>query len=363
MFERNKCVLCNDMDLIYINELDYPVNDCINKDEINPIIKLKYGYCNYCYSVQLMNLLDPKILYDNNYFQPLFINYNWIQHNISFINFIIYSIDINEPIIEIGSSSFCIGKHLIHYYKDYTVFDIVLNKNINRLDNIKYIEANCEEYNFNENSNIIMSHVFEHLYNPKLFIKNCKKNKVKNIIIAIPDMNNILTNHVGNQHTFLYSDSDIIYIFNEYNYRLNNKYNFIANDNSFPCLFFHFSYYKNKIDYNRIIINNRHISTINMFNKINIPNNTFIATAGMGANLLYSRINNKKNIIGIIDKNKLKKGKLFSYSNLIINDYDYLKNYNYDTNILVFGPHKNNIINDIKLINNNINIIDISTLN
>ena len=72
MFERNKCVLCNDMDLIYINELDYPVNDCINKDEINPIIKLKYGYCNYCYSVQLMNLLDaPYKLYIGRPDRPL----------------------------------------------------------------------------------------------------------------------------------------------------------------------------------------------------------------------------------------------------------------------------------------------------
>lgn len=359
MFNRNICILCTNSNIIEIGELEHPIRDCIMNDEINKIFKLKYGYCNNCYSVQLMTLIDPLILYDDNYNQPLYNNYNWIQHNISFINFIINSININEPIIEIGSSSFCLGKHLIFYYKDYTVFDIVLNKNINRLNNIKYVEGNCENYKFTENSNIIMSHVFEHLYNPKLFINNCKQNKIKNIIISIPNMNDINYNHVNMQHTFLYNDNDIEYIFNEYNYILKKKFFFIANDNSLPCIYFYFNYMESLNICNRIIDNNRHISCINFFKKIDVPINTFIASASYHSILLYLKINNTENIIGIIDKDKNKHGKKFSNTNIIISDYKYLKEYNSDTNILVFGSQKNNIINDIIKINNKINIIEI----
>jgi hypothetical protein len=55
---------------------------------------------------------------------------------------------------------------LIEYYKDYTVFDYSLDQAIRR-DNVNYIEGNCENFDFPQDSNIIMSHVFEHLYEPK----------------------------------------------------------------------------------------------------------------------------------------------------------------------------------------------------
>jgi len=151
---------------------------------------MKYGYCEKCYSVQLKTLLDPNILYDKNYVQPVSSSYSWVKHNISFISFIINSVNINKSLIEIGSSTFVLGKHLIEYYKDYTIFDYSLEQT-GKKDGVKYIERNCENYNFPENSNIIMSHVFEHLYDPQKFIENCKNNNVENIIISIPNMNDL----------------------------------------------------------------------------------------------------------------------------------------------------------------------------
>lgn len=355
---RIECVLCkNNSKLVpnkTINEVAYHLTN--NDGEYD----LTYGYCKTCYSVQLMTLLDPEIIYDGNKnILPCSNTYNWIQHNISFIQFIISSINTRESLIEIGSSSFVLGKHLIDYYKDYSVFDISL-KSCEKRENVKYIEGNCENYEFNKGSNLMMSHVFEHLYEPKKFIENCHKNSVENIIISIPNMNDENIFHITNQHTFLYNDSDIEYIFSLYNYKCMKKHFFNANDVSFPCIFFHFQLNREKELANpfRVINECRHSFMMNILNKeINVPENTFIATSGMFSNLLFGLIVEKKNIIGIIDQNENLHGKIFANTGLQFYPYEHLKTFDESANIIVSHPRKIDIINCIRKVNEKINII------
>ena len=202
-----------------------------------------------------------------------------------------------------------------------------------------------------------MSHVFEHLYEPKKFIMNCRNNKVKNIVISIPNMEvpNIL--NVFNQHTFQYSCNDIEYIFGLYNYKLFKINFFNTNDNSFPCLFFHFELIKKIEQIERNIILTRHNYSQSLIKPITIPKNTFLITAGMMLMMIYSLIENKENIIGVIDGNKLIQGRLFAGSEHIIQPYEYLKGYDKNTTCLVFGYRKDDIINCIRNVNTEINII------
>jgi hypothetical protein len=357
-YNRNFCVLCNNnFKLLDIKTLKMPLYSIYpNNIKKETYWNMTYGYCEKCFSVQLKSLLDLNLLYNKNYILPNFNSYNIIQHNISFIKFIIDSIETNQSLIEIGGSSFILGKHLIEYYKDYTIFDYYLDHAV-EYNNVKYIQGNCEIYNFNENSNIIMSHVFEHLYEPKKFIENCKKNRVKNIIISIPNMNNLNNIYVFNQHTFLYNDNDIEYIFGLSNYKVKNKIFFNIIDESAPCLFFHFELTNNIINIERKIILDRHNYTQKILSPIIIPKNTFLITAGSMMLYIYSLIENKDNIIGIIDNNKLIQGNKFADLDYIIQSYEYLKNYDNNTNCLVFGYRKNDIINNIKKINTIINII------
>lgn len=354
--KRKICVICENK-LIEFANIEYPIYDCCSIDIENKLWNMKYAYCEKCHSIQLITLLDPNILYSGSYFQPVNNKYWWIQHNISFVNFIISNLDINNSIIEIGGSSFCLGKHLVEYYKEYTVFDYSLDSTTFQKD-IKYIQGNCETYSFESSSNLILSHVFEHLYNPGLFIENCKNNKVSNIIIAIPDMNNTNELHVCNQHTFLYNACDIEYIFSKYGYFNNKKIFFESNDKSFKAIFFHFKLIDTKIIIKRIINPGRKDYSIKLLTqKIEIPKNCFIATAGIWGNLLYSLISNKENVIGVIDYDINKQNKKFNITNLIIQDYNYLKNYNHEYSILLFGPRINNIIKSIDDVNKEINII------
>jgi len=357
-YKRDNCILCNEKsNLIDIYTVKmplyiiYPKN--INKD-IN--WEMSYGYCEKCYSIQLKTLLDPNILYDQNYILPNYVSYNWIQHNMAFIKFIIECIEPNNALIEVGSSSFVLGKHLIQYYKDYTVFDYLIDRT-NMQDNVKYIEGNCEDYKFDSKTNIIMSHVFEHLYEPKKFITNCKNNGIKNIIISIPNMEKTNILHINDHHTFLYSINDIEYIFGLNNYKLINNMIFNTKDKSFSCLFLHFELTNEVIQIERIVNLNRSNYIKELLQPIIIPKNTFLATAGHNTIIIYSLIKNKENIIGIIDENKLIQGKLFGNSNHIIQPYEHLKCYDKNTNILILEFRKDDIINSIRKVNTEINFL------
>lgn len=349
---RINCVLC-DSKLNEITTIQNCKYLCLDNPDINNVWNMKIGSCEKCYSVQLMTLMDPNILYGPTYFQPLNNSYIWVQHNISFTNFIVKNLPFS-PIIEIGSSSFCLGKHLIHYYKDYTVFDYCVN--CEKRPDVNYLEGNCENYDFPENSNIIMSHVFEHLYEPKKFIKNCKKNKVKKILISIPKMNNDRFN-INEQHTFLYNENDIEYIFSLYDYKLKKHESFISSDDSFESLFFYFELSEN-IEIVQIMDIERNIYSVNFLNEVIIvPPNTYLCPTSSSTIFLYHKIKNKENIIGCLDKNEIKKGKYFGFTDLKINTYSNIKNH--ETVIVYSSNINNNIISTIKDSNANINIINI----
>jgi hypothetical protein len=76
-----------------------------------------------------MKLLDPDILYDNNYFQPLNNTYLWIQHNISFIKFII------DNIIEFAE----IITYSIHLNSSYSCIETLLYNVPGTFFGIKYL--------------------------------------------------------------------------------------------------------------------------------------------------------------------------------------------------------------------------------
>jgi len=372
---REQCVLCEPVsNLIPIKTIKSPYNLVESEGEYD----LTYGYCENCFSVQIMTLLDPSILYDGDkLILPYSNSYNWVQHNISLVQFVVSSININERLLEVGSSSFVLGKHLVEYYKDYTVFDISL-KTCEKRKNVKYIEGNCENYQFEKGSNLLMSHVFEHLYEPKKFIENCGNNGVKNIILSIPNMNNYEDGfHVTNQHTFLYNDNDIEYLFGLYKYKCTKKLFFDTNDLSFPCIFFNFTLYDSIEMTPRTILQNRHLY-ISKIIKTSIPvqGNTFIATAGMFSSVIFQLLTDvssidkneypicikNNNVIGIIDQNSNLHTKTFANTGIQVYPYEYLKQFDgcqedKTACIIVFHPRKNDIVNCIRNVNDKIKII------
>jgi hypothetical protein len=153
----------------------------------------------------------------------------------------------------------------------------------------------------------------------------------------------------------MFSENDIEYIFGVHKYKLSNKLSYNTRDSSFSCLFFHFTLVEEPVLVERQIDVSRHSFSIHFLTqKIVVPENTFISTCGMWSIISYALIENKENVVGVIDYNREKHGKLFSTTNLLIYPYEQL----YDgSNIIIIHPKKKNIAEMVKKLGKNVNII------
>jgi len=174
---------------------------------------------------------------------------------------------------------------------------------------LKYLHT---DVNFKQDC-IILSHVIEYLYEPKSFIQKCLHNQVKTIFLSIPSIENL---HVGKKYTFLYNSQDISYLFGIFHYKVKD---FLSTS---PYLFFHFV-----LDGPQQIeqyIEPRHLYSIRYFKSFRVPKNTFLTSCDMYSFVLYPWIENKEDIIGVVDENPHKQGTQFSYTVWIVQPYKIL---------------------------------------
>jgi hypothetical protein len=367
--ERVNCVICTSNSLFLSFSLDkfpqyyLPTLDNIEKDKF---IDLDLYGCSKCGCVQLKKLLDTDELYgvshNNIYHTP-----TWNYHHIMFCNFI-YDINYNT-IIEIGGYSGVLARLLKQKNNniDYTILDICnINPNI---ENVKFINENCESFEFDENATVIMSHVFEHLYDPTKFINNIKRNKVQTVFVSIPNMNAQIKNNnvpiVNQEHTFLCDYDNIIYLFSKGGYICKSHYYY--KDHS---IFFKFVY--NNIDNNindityfdttkidRIskIYNNNRYNISNLF--IDTCEKVFIVPSAAYGQIIYYFLNNeyKNNIVGFLDNDSNKIGKRLYGTPLYIFKMDEIQNYSKITILIYKGPYTIEIVNQLNSYNTNIRYI------
>ncbi len=189
---REKCAICkNPLSSSIYKQVNYPI--CISSSseayENDRFKTLNYLGCNLCGCVQLENLIDPSLLYafshNNTYETP-----TWSLHHKLFSEFIMSNTK-ERKFLEIGGSSGYLAEllhscRLIEWYK---ILDLA-KEPLFRIP-IQYIQVNCEKYSFQEDdksTQVIMSHVFEHLYNPRAFLEQLGKSNIESIFISIPNM-------------------------------------------------------------------------------------------------------------------------------------------------------------------------------
>lgn len=369
---RTLCVICNNnkfinsFDIVNTINIVEDINECIPENEIQT---LNFVGCNNCGCVQLQNLFDVNELYNQPscYTESL----SWVKHNELFSNFILNNIiSHNINIVEIGGGSGKLAKYNLKNIKNIKNYKILeVSSEYNTLENIDYITGNCETYNFNDiNVNvIILSHVFEHLYEPRKFIQNIINTNIKEVFISIPDMENLIKNNDINslniQHTFYIDTKFITFLFNEHKYELKNI--FYYDNNS---VFYHFI--KNDNNTIQIIDNYKNINLLEVINsfyynlKQNIKNiNTtkpfFICPSGFYGKIVYYYLekNIQNNVIGFLDSDKNKINKRLCGTKNVIFNKEYIKNMNNVTILVISEKYKNEIVNELLLYNNNIEFI------
>lgn len=362
MYTRNNCVICNNT-LEKINELKDNVISF--SPTISPSVMchkedLPIGYCNICYSIQYMKLIDPNILYKDSH-NETFNTPTWKYHHNSFYIFFKNELSNINKCIEVGGGQCILAEKIIKDYPiiDYSILDLI-DTPLNKF-NIKI--GNCEEYIFTEEC-VILSHVFEHLYNPKAFLQNVKKSTINYVILSVPNLEYLLQqdnlNLIHIEHTFYFNKYHLEYLFNEISFipikhkEFDNHSLFyiFKRDNTIPKI----------PTYIISDIKNYYVNRDSKLNNLtlNIQTNIWIAPAGHYGHVIYSFLVNKgytNKIKAFIDNDISKQGKYLNGTDIMILPFSELSNVTDITIILYAGIYTNEIRLQILSLNNNINII------
>lgn len=363
--ERTNCVICESNTLIHVYNLQkYPITPSsssleLSSDEFNDCI---FVSCNFCGALQLKNLIDPFKLYKDSH-NSTENTPTWKEHHELFAKFISDNTN-TQSILEVGGNSGILYKFLNSHITDYTILDICNSGD--RPYEIKFIEGNCETFDFTGHSHIVLSHTFEHLYSPVKFINNLSKGHVKSIYISIPNMEHIYNSKnisiIHNEHTFFVGDNEIRHLFSRYGFSCSAFYEFKKHS-----LFYKFVYdplmkplplYKNveRAPYIQSYLKNFEESIA----KVVIDKPCFICPAGHYGQKIYYYLRNYSNhIIGFIDNDVSKQNKRVYGTTGQVYSPDVLLNHRDSliSVILYAGPYTSELKNQLNLLHASIEYI------
>ena len=172
---RNKCVICENTNFENVFDIIGTI-ETVSTTTFSPneIEMLNFFGCLKCGCIQLQNLFDPAKLYA----EPMqCINGDALnKHNELLCDFIVKNKIVDDySFFEIGGAYGRLAKLIINNINNINVEYKILEFDISNypsVEHIEYISGNCETYDFKNVKTLIMSHVFEHLYEPRLFLKN-----------------------------------------------------------------------------------------------------------------------------------------------------------------------------------------------
>jgi hypothetical protein len=319
---------------------------------------LNYSICSGCKCVQLSNLLDPAILYsypNKSSLTPL-----WVKHHTTFVDFIKENYDVNDSICELGGAN----NPLVDYFtvkpKTYSVLDLFI-PNDKRSD-IEYITGNIEQYTEYKEDILILSHTFEHLYNPRCFFKAVSESNVRGIFISVPNMRAMLEKKtsvsiVFSEHTFFFEKEDIEYMAALYGFECKSFYKF--QDHS---LFFYLT--RNNAIKKELHVKDEAVPLLvehffrkeEKIRKINLEDDTYIMPSHYIGQIIYHFIDKKEKILGFLDNDTNKREKrlygtpCLAYNPSIISEKEKIHV------LLINNSYQEEMIAQLKSINQNIQI-------
>ena len=198
------------------------------KTNLSQMIKIPFNIliCSNCKTVQNKYLGDLSEIYKINHADSTgstMINLHKINKDL-----ILKYKDNIENIIEIGSSKGVLADNILEDLKlDYYIIEPSFFGDRSNKIIIDNFYENIEDSNINANT-IIISHVFEHFYEPNEILKKISMNKnIKNFFLVWPDLEYYINNnalHVLNtEHTFYVDNEFIIKILESYGFNLVEK--------------------------------------------------------------------------------------------------------------------------------------------
>lgn len=362
-FTRSHCCLCKSSLMPFYSQKNFPFlsNPTLQPIEEDIFCNIDFGICSICRSVQLISLVDPAILYSSDNkssLTPL-----WKEHHTSFAEFI-KTFNTEKTICEIGGGSNPFDTY-INNIESYTILDIY--EPFDKKEGINYLLGNCESFTEYIDNSVLLSHTFEHLYNPREFVSSLEKSKVNHIYISVPNMRKWLENKLStylifNQHTFYFEDRDIIALFSQYSFSCKETLNF--KDHS---LFFYFVR-DNSVSQLPIPIKDNEIALYEHFklketilSNIYSDKNIFIMPSFYIGQIAHFYLNKSINIVGFLDNDINKHGKRLYGTDLNIFHPSEILNYDQDkiTVFIISSPYLNEMVYQLRSLSPTLDLLSI----
>lgn len=363
---RIECIFCSSNSLKVLLEKDYSIplrtytSDILNKNYHTMPYNIQL--CNICKTVQTKYIGELSIIYENNPVSA----YGTIRNklNVEFAEIIHNNKNINS-IVEIGAGNGELSEILLEK-KNYS-YTIIDPSYCGPTNNRTILPSYFENLDLNTIpcDTIVMSHVFEHFYNP-IDILNKLRNipSLKFVHLALPDLDSFIedgTYHVLNpEHTFYVTNQFIIDIFNYYGFKLNTirthhrhsifiEFEKVSKPLSIPFPVNNNTEEKVMIFFNRLLEN---IKIINS-NMSGLP--TYIWPCSMHTIFSLSLGLNKNCITAVLDNSPTKIGSyLYDFEILTKAFSSIIKSDEKKIVILVGGCYNTEVIEEVKQNKNNL---------
>lgn len=236
--ERKQCIFCNatDLDEMFSNDKTVPLGSYTTSCATHPCKFMPFNIqiCSKCATHQIKYLGDISEVYDTNHAysfgeilkRKILEFSNCINDTICMTNI--------EGIIEIGAGSGKLADHILTTYNG--PYYIVDPHYFGQLDNRRIVIPQYAE-NLDPNSTplantVIMSHVFEHFYEPLKILEKLQQSHshIKYVCLDFPDLETYVkkgTYHVLNpEHTFYVDNNFLSQVFQRHGFQLLKKQHF-----------------------------------------------------------------------------------------------------------------------------------------
>jgi predicted SAM-dependent methyltransferase len=202
---------------------------------------MTFTKCTQCGCVQIKELINPEILYQNNHNIET-VGELWNLHYLEFSDFIKSGI-LNKKVLELADPSCKIAKHISEYSDKWDIIEYNPNLNI-QLPKVRFIKKWFDSSFDSETYEVIIhSHFFEHMFNPIDGLKKMNEclDNGGNMYFSVPNLEYILDNGFlpGNvlhfEHTFFYKKDDLIRLLDLFGFEVDEVIDYKTHSIFFKC--------------------------------------------------------------------------------------------------------------------------------
>lgn len=228
---RTNCLFCKSDKLseLFPKDYQFPVGNFVVENPTRDFHFIPYNIqcCNECSTVQTKYLGELNLIYENNFAGA----FGTIRNTMNdlFAEFLLENKNV-QSILEIGAGNGSLSESILN--KAFLSYTIVDPSYAGPTENRKIESCYFEQYTSSDcpcPTTIVMSHVFEHFYDPISIIQRIQNMKsVQHIYISFPDLEGFIRNniyHVLNpEHIYYVENSFLIDVFALYGFTLGRTY-------------------------------------------------------------------------------------------------------------------------------------------